>query len=90
MFGVVPVSSKPTISRRIIMSAVRVTYTPGDGYSLGSSVDYLILYEFDRDFLEYMKDTEFESEITLSRSMKKELSTCLDNLLGDLTVYWNL
>ena len=96
--GVMPVVTKPIISRRIILTkcgdvpwcAVDVTTVPSTDYHFGCEVNYLVLYEFMAEFLDYMVDTEFEHETTLPRSSKVELSKQLDEMVGDLTVYWTL
>ena len=46
--------------------------------------------EFNQDFVDYVVDTEFENEVTMSKSLKAELSSNLDGMLGDLTTYWTL
>ena len=52
----------------------------------------MVLYEFDQDFaiVDYLNEAEFESEVTLSKTDKRELSTSLDKQLGDLTAHWAL
>ena len=37
-----------------------------------------------------MAEAEFENEVTLSKTTKAEINGRLDEMLGDLTVYWNL
>ena len=79
--GVMPVVTKPIISRRIILTkcgdvpwrAVDVTTVPGTDYHFGCGVNYLVLYEFMTEFLDYLVDTEFEHETTLPRSSKIEI-----------------
>lgn len=96
--GVMPVVTKPIISRRIILTkcgdvpwcAVDVTTVPGTDYHFGCGVNYLVLYEFMTEFLDYLVDTEFEHETTLPRSSKIEISNRIDEMVGDLTTYWTL
>ena len=95
--GVAPVSTWPTISRRVILThngeawnAVSVSSVPGDNYFLGGNVHYLVLYEFMSDFLDYLVTAECDMEVTLTKPMKAEINQGLDDLLGDQTVYWNL
>ena len=95
--GVAPISTRPIISRRVICthngeawSAVSVSSVPGDNYSLGGNVHYLVLYEFMPDFLDYMITAECSTEVTLTKPMKAELNEALDSMLGDQSVYWNL
>ena len=95
--GVAPVSTWPTISRRVVCThdgevwnTVSVSTVPGDNYLLGGSVPYLVLYEFMPDFLDYILTAERDTELTLTKPMKAEINQGLDKLLGDQTVYWNL
>ena len=95
--GVAPISTRPIISRRVICthngeawSAVSVSSVPGDNYSLGGNVHYLVLYEFMPDFLDYMITAECSTEVTLTKPMKAELNEALDSMLGDQSIYWNL
>ena len=96
--GLTSVVTMPVISRRIILTkngdgfwcAVNVSNIPGDDYQFGSTVHYMVFYEFTPEFVSYMVDVEFENETTLSRTTKTELSNSLDNVLGDLSVYWTL
>ena len=97
MKGVAPVSTWPTISRRVVCThdgevwnAVSVSTVPGDNYLLGGSVPYLVLYEFMPDFLDYILTAERDTELTLTKPMKAEINQGLDKLLGDQTVHWNL
>ena len=96
--GVSPVTTSSVVSRRVTLTkndgdpwnAVDVTYVPGETYDLGMPVHYVVLYEFDPDFVNYLTDAEFETETSLPRSDKLEISKSLDEILGDLTTYWNL
>ena len=96
--GVTPVVTQTFVSRRIVMTqcgdvswcAVEVSQVPGDDYHFGIPVHYMVLYEFSADFFNYMAEAEFENEVTLSKTTKAEINGRLDEMLGDLTVYWNL
>ena len=96
--GLCPVVTMPVVNRRIIATkhgknpwnAVHVTTVPGETYEFGMDASYVILYEFSEEFIDYMVDTEFENELTLTKAMKTELNQQLDLLLGDQTAYWNL
>ena len=96
--GVSPVATNPVISRRIILTcptksqwcAVDVIHVPGNSYDLGVATHHTVLYEFMDDFVSYMVDTEFENHVTLSKAQKLEISTCLDEFLGDQSSYWTL
>ena len=69
-------------------NAVSVTETPSEDYYLGpDKVDHVALYEFDQDFVDYLNEAEFESEVALSKTDKRELSTSLSKQLGDLAAY---
>ena len=96
--GVTPVVTTPFLNRRVIMTkgggdqwnAVDVTMTPGSDDHIGKPVRYFAMYEFSDEFPNYMVAPEFEAEVTLTKAAKTELSNSLDELLGDLTVYWTL
>ena len=96
--GVTPVVTASVLEKRVIMTkhgnnpwnAVNVTTTPGNDYEFGLESNYLVLYEFSHDYLNYLVDVEFENELTLTKQMKLEISQQLDRLLGDQTAYWNL
>ena len=93
--GLTSVVTMPVISRRIILTkngdgfwcAVNVSNIPGNDYQFGSTVHYMVFYEFTPEFVSYMVDVDFENETTLSRTTKAELSNSLDNALGDLSLY---
>ena len=42
------------------------------------------------EFLDYMKETAFENELTLTKTMKTEINQSLDSLIGEQTVFWQL
>ena len=96
--GVTPCITKPVLSRRITLTqcgtepwcAVDVCATPGCDYDFGQEMNHLILYEFSDDFTSYLVDAEFETEVTLSKQMKVELSNALDSIIGEHSAYWNL
>ena len=96
--GVAPVLTGEVLSRKIVMTkdgsqwnAVHVTQIPGEDYSLGASVSFLTLYEFTKDFIGYVNDTElYEQEITLAKTTKNDLMKSLDDLLPNYGAYWTL
>ena len=96
--GVSPVSTRSIVNRRIILTqferglwnAAEVSNVPGNDYDFGHPTDYVVLYEFNHEFTDYLIDAEFENEVTLSKSLKAELLTHLGKALGEQTAYWNL
>ena len=97
--GKSPVVTNTFVSRRVILThdgddglwcAVDMTTTPGHDYVLGAPMDYVVFYEFDPEFIDYLVESEYENEVTLSRSDKMSINGSLDMLLGDLTTYWAL
>ena len=96
--GKSPIVTSTFVSRRVILThggddlwrAVDVTNTPGDDYAFGAPVDYVVFYEFNPEFIDYLNETEYENEVTLSNSDKAEINRSLDGMLGDLTTYWAL
>lgn len=62
-----------------LWNAVCCTTTPGDVYRLQTSMPGMVLYEFAQDSFDYMIDSEFEKEITLTKA---------NTLLAEQSIYW--
>ena len=96
--GVAPVLTRSILSRKVVMTndgsqwnAVHVTTVPGEDYQLGARVSYLTLYEFTKDFIDYLSDAElYQHEVTLAKSTKNDIVKNLDGLLHNQSAYWTL
>ena len=53
-------------------------------------MDYVILYEFDPEFLDYLVDGGFGDELTMTKSIKATMNRSLDERLGEQPEYWSL
>ena len=96
--GKAPVMTQAVVDRRLVLtqpepglwSAVNVTTVPGEVYKFGSKVHYVVLYEFNPDFVNYMVEAEFENELTLTKPHKQELLQHIDLAVGEQAAYWTL
>ena len=68
-----------------------VARSAADNYDLNKSMEYLVLYEFDQEFIDYMNDEDTEKGFTsMPRNVRLELQTAVNELIGDQVDDWTL